>query len=404
MKIWLVNLADPLPGELFRPGRYTTLVNLLIKNGHQVVWWSSNFFHHTKSYRKEIKEIPGLKTILLPTPQYNKNAGLRRIINHYVFANGFGKRFREIKDRPDVILASCPPLISAKTAIKVAKKIKTKCIIDVRDLWPEAFKMFLPPIFGNILSLPLRKYANSIYDSSDALMAVSQTYKDRAISVSRNKIKKTLVYPIGIDLNLFDNESKERSSFEIEKKPNEFWVTYIGTISKSYDIETLLKCAKSFINSYPSIKFFVAGGGPDLDKMKNLAGKYGLKNCIFTGWLFFKDMISLLKKSDIGLNTIVAKSETTFPNKVFEFMAAGLPVINSVRGEFEDLLKSEKIGRQYLAENVDSLAEAILYLYNRLEEIKTMGKNARKLVEREFDRNKIYPKFENFLKEVVEQK
>ena len=401
MKIWLLNPFDPLPGEAFRPGRYTTLVNLLIQNGHRVVWWSSNFFHHTKSYRKEIKEIPGLKIILLPTSRYKRNISLRRVVNHYIFAKSFERRFKEIKDSPDVILVSCPPLISAKVAIKVAKKLKIKCIIDIRDLWPEAFEMILPFKIGKIFFWPIKKYVDNIYDSADALMAVSQTYRNRALSVSKNKFKKSLVYSLGIDLNLFDSLTQEKNSFEIEKKAGEFWFTYIGTIGKSYDIETILKCARLLLSSHPNIKFFIAGDGPDFTRIKKLAERYKLVNCKFLGWFSFKDMISLLKKADVGLNTIVAKSKTTFPNKLFDYMAAKLPIINSVGGEFKNLLESENIGRQYIAGNPDSLKEAILYLYNQPKKCKIMGENARKLVEREFDRNKIYPRFEKFLKEVI---
>jgi len=53
MLIWIVNPFDPLPGEFFKPGRYATLADILIRNGYKVTWWSSNFFHATKLIEKK---------------------------------------------------------------------------------------------------------------------------------------------------------------------------------------------------------------------------------------------------------------------------------------------------------------------------------------------------------------
>lgn len=401
MKIWLVNPFDPLASESFRPGRYTTLVKLLIQNGHKVTWWSSNFFHMTKSYRKIIKKEPNLRIILLPTPKYTKNIGLGRIRNHYIYTKKFEQQAKEDDDVPDVIIASCPPLLSAKASIKIAKRLKTKCVIDIRDLWPEASEMLMPSKIAKILFSPIRKYADSIYNSADAIMVVSQTYRNRAILVCKNRSKEFIILPLGIDLSLFDTFYKKENSFILKKKKDEFWLTYIGTIGKSYDLRTILKCAQIFLASRPNIKFFIAGGGPDLLEIKKIATSNKLTNCMLTDWLNFENMIYLLKQSDVGFNTIISKSKTSLPNKLFDYMAAKLPIINSVRGELEDLLKSKNIGVQYTAGDVDSLREAILYLYNHSRECKIMGENARELCEEHFDRNKIYPEIENFLKKVV---
>jgi glycosyltransferase involved in cell wall biosynthesis len=399
MNVWLVNPFDSLPGESYRPGRYAFLAETLAKKGHKVTWWTSNFFHFTKSFRGPVRETrPGLKIIQLLTPEYKNNIGWRRIWNHYFYARRFAQLALRSKEAPDIIIASCPPLSSAKMSIKVAKKLGAKCIIDVKDLWPEAFEMVVPQKIAKVLFYHFKKYADSIYDQADAVMAVSQTYEKRALSVCKSD-KKSFVLYLGIDLNLFDRFKE--SNFPAKKKNGEWWATYIGTIGKSYDIKTILDVAESLESSHKSIRFFIAGAGHQLVEMQQIAAEKKLSNCMFLGFLRFEDMVGLLRQSDIGLHCIVAKSKTSLPNKVFDYMAARLPIVNSVQGELEKLLKSENFGIQYEGGDAESLKNAILELYHNPGKRKEMGENARRLTEERFDKNKTYPQLVGFLEDVV---
>jgi len=260
MNIWLVNPFDPLPGELCRLGRYAFLAEMLFKKGHKVTWWTSSFFHLTKSFRGPVKETqPGLKIIQLLTPEYKNNIGWKRIWNHHLYARRFAQLALRSKEAPNIIISSLPPLSSAKISLKVAKKLGAKCVIDVQDLWPEAFEMLVSPKISKGLCYPLKKYADSIYNHADALMAVSQTYKKRALSVCKID-KKSFMLHLGIDLSLFDRVKE--NNFLAKKKDGEWWATYIGTIGKNYDIKTILDVAKSLESSHKSIRFFIVGDAP----------------------------------------------------------------------------------------------------------------------------------------------
>jgi glycosyltransferase involved in cell wall biosynthesis len=302
------------------------------------------------------------------------------------------------KNSLDVIIASCPPLFSAMAAIRASRKLGAKSIIDIQDLWPETFETVFPYKIAKAFFYPLKMYADNIYNSADALMTVSRTYADRALSM-RNCSRPSLVVHLGVDLKLFDKYTESNSP--VKKRDNEFWATYVGTIGKSYDTKTILNVAELLKASYTNIRFFIAGDGPQLTEMKNIAEKKKLTNCKFLGFLKFEDMVGLLRQSDIGLNTFAKNTKNAFPNKVFDYMATGLPIINSIQSELEELLKSEKVGIQYEAENAVSLEDAILELYDNPERRRQMGENARRLVEERFDKNKEYPKIEEFLREVV---
>ena len=385
MNIWIVNPFDPLPGEPLRPGRYGFIGELLSQRGHKVTWWTSNFFHMRKTFRcrgsKEVKVNSNFRIIYLQTPYYKKNVSLRRAWNHVVYAREFFKKALSFHEKPDVILASSPPLASAKASILVAKKKGAKCIIDVQDLWPEAFELLVPSktrFLAKFMLYPLKRLAASIYNSSDAIIGVSRTFVERALRGSELG-KPFMILPLCVDMKIYKNLenqiSENRNPFK--KIRGEFWCTYIGTVGNTYDLNTILEAANLLAKSHPYIKFFIAGEGPELERLKEIKRSNRIENVIFTGFLNIKNLIALLKQSDVGLNTYIGRATQTLPNKIFDYMALGLPIISSLKGEFENLLKSENIGIQYEAGNAHSLKEAILELYCNPQKREFMGRNAR---------------------------
>jgi glycosyltransferase involved in cell wall biosynthesis len=393
MQIWIVNPFDPLPGESFRPGRYAFIVNMLSRNGHKVTWWTSNFSHITKQHRYFNPKIDNFRVKLLPTPSYKKNVSLARLYNHYIYGRRFGAEAIKAQERPDVILASIPPLESAAAAIKVGKKLNSKVVIDIQDLWPEVFLLLFPKHF-KLLFYRLFQKANSIYKNADGLMGVSRKYIERGLMVCKNS-KPAIVLHIGIDLSLFGKQITP-DNFPINKEKEDIWITYIGTLGKTHDLDTVLEAASFFLDK-PRVKFIIAGNGNEYFRLKKKASKKNIYNVIFTGMLGYCELVHLLNLSDAGLNAYISDAPQTFPNKIFDYFAAGLPVINSIQGELQILLREERAGLQYEAGNPESLAMAIDMIINDRDAREEMGRNGRRLVETRFDRNKEYLKVERFL-------
>ncbi|MFC1966405.1 glycosyltransferase family 4 protein [Chloroflexota bacterium] len=409
MNIWIVNPFEGLPGESLRLGRYRFLAKMLADKEHKITWWSSNFCHTTKSFRSQGQAIievnDNWRIILLKTPKYGKNISLRRIVNHYVYARALRTEGRKRTEAPDIVLASSIPLLAASTALVLAKRFGAKIVIDVPDLWPESFMLVFPnglkPI-ARILLLPLELLANRIYNKADGIIAISQTLLQRAISVSKNKSKESMVIPIAVDLALYKRYEGilPKDTPFIKHNQGEFRATFVGTIGKAYDLKTILEAADRLANFDSNIKLFIAGTGPDYDNLRSYANRKNLTNVTFTGLLDYHSLVHLLGSSDIGLNAI-APCQFAFPTKFFDYLAAGLPIVNSVEGELGHLVKTENIGIQYQSGNADSLVKAILELYNNSEERLLMGQRARKLAEERFDMNMEYPKVEELLRRLV---
>ncbi|MDB2506767.1 hypothetical protein N9X20_04385, partial [Opitutales bacterium] len=114
MNIWIVNPFDQLPNETDVPLRYWSLCKTFATQGHDVVWWSSDYSHLTKTKREPCLDTDCFSIRLIETPPYKKNISFARLRNHKAFADGFyreamksmGNKGLEVPDR---IVVSLPP-------------------------------------------------------------------------------------------------------------------------------------------------------------------------------------------------------------------------------------------------------------------------------------------------------
>ena len=125
--------------------RFNYIFNLLKKEKYDVKIVTSKFCHRKKIYREDL----GLEDfILLDEPSYRKNISLKRFYSHYIFSKNIKKYLKNLQERPDIIYCAVPSLDVAFEVGKYAKKNNIKFIIDIQDLWPEAFQMvFKVPIY-----------------------------------------------------------------------------------------------------------------------------------------------------------------------------------------------------------------------------------------------------------------
>src|SRR5699024_8857277 len=144
------------------------------------------------------------------------------------------KKYLKSRKKPDVIYCSIPSIDGAYTAAKYAKSNNIPFIIDVQDLWPEAFTMALNiPFISNLLFYPMSKKVNFAYSVADEIIGVSKTFANRAL-LNNKKCKSVYSVPLGTDLNYFDMLSKENKANRDNN--SEIWLGYVGTLGHAYDI------------------------------------------------------------------------------------------------------------------------------------------------------------------------
>lgn len=404
MNIWIVNPFDTIPGEGMRPGRYWSLSNILANRGHRVVWWSSDFSHVFKQ-KRSLPSGEKFEMELVRTRPYYSHVGIARLINHRQFGTGFLRLAKDhLKKKklrpPDRIVVSLPPLSTQAGAFAIRSAFGGRVVLDIQDAWPETFYRLVPgngPIskaFARIVFSPWRLQAERAFAGADAISAVSKTYL--GIAGVRERGIPWIVTPIGTDL-------AKLKKFAVKKagKPGETVFVYIGSMSANYDLETVVRAAARLRQNGRRFKILIAGKGPMEDRLKNMAESMNLGGIVrFKGFLGFEKLAALLGRADVSINPVFPNSVSAIPNKIGDYLGAGLPVVNSIPGELSDMIAENGCGRDYTAGNADSLAKVMAEYIDSENMAEIQGTNAARPAEILFDRNRTYPDLARFIEKI----
>ncbi|SEC17947.1 Glycosyltransferase involved in cell wall bisynthesis [Maribacter dokdonensis] len=400
MNIFIITNYSAIPNKK-NQGRFVYLANLLTIKGHQVTFFTSTFSHRLKKQREfELNKSNAknnVRIILVYEQGYHGHFSLDRIVSIRAFGKNLEKELNKTEVSPDLIYFSFPTYTSAQKTINYAKKNNIPTIIDIQDLWPESLLILLqiPKAILKLLYFPFIVRRNNILSDVNAIVSVSKTFIKRTKNL-KNDVTNLSVY-IGVDLNKFDS-----CTFKYIKPKGEFWLIYVGTISFSYDIETIIN-AMEHLKSKPEtrcIKLNILGVGPNIERLKKIATLNELP-IHFTGFLKYEDMVNYLKNSDIALNSIVKKSQTSVTNKLGDYFAAGLPILNScINTEVRNLITIDKTGLNYEAGNEIELASKVHKMFKDKKKLKIYAQNSRHVAEEKFDRKKTYPQIVKLIENV----
>ncbi len=386
-----------IPGEI-GAGRFDYLAKLLAQGGHAVETVTTAFSHRMKSQRDGAEAHPNLpyRLTMLAEPGYQRNVSLRRVYSHWRFGKALA-RYLKARKKPDIVYCAVPSLDAAHAAVKYAKRNGIRLVIDIQDLWPEAFQMaFRVSPLSRLFFAPMASRADSIYAAADAVVAVSQTFAARALRANPKWGDATVVF-LGKDLESFD-EYKANAP-RLQKPEGERWMAYVGTLGHSYDLKGVMDamalCRKE--GKAENLRFIVMGDGP----LRKAFEAHASDLCVpvtFMGNLPYRDMVPQLCQCDFAVNPIKKGSAASILNKAADYAAAGLPVINTQEcREYRDLLAGSGAGINCENGNIRQLSNAIARLMVDDEHRMQMGICSRRLAEKVFDRKVTYEKIRQML-------
>lgn len=379
--------------------RFNYIAQLLNEKGMDVELVTSSFSHRDKTQRKEY-DSKKYKTTLIYEPSYKKNVSLKRFFySHYIMSRNL-KKYLQSCEKPDVVYCAIPSLDVAYVTKQYAERNDIPFIVDVQDLWPEAFQMvFNIPILSNIIFSPLRKKADRVYQSADEIVAVSQTYAERAMH-SNNKCKKAQIIYLGTDLHMYDENAKK--DIQLRKDEDCIWLAYCGTLGHSYDLTRVFNVLKILTQKQAeNYKFIVMGDGPLRETYETYARENKLP-VVFTGKLKYDEMCATLSKCDICINPISPGAAQSIINKHADYAASGLPVISTQENqEYKDLVESYEMGFNCDKCSDEEMADTIEDLFVNREKRKKMGINARKCAKDLFDRGRTYMQVVRLIEETM---
>jgi glycosyltransferase involved in cell wall biosynthesis len=376
--------------------RFFYIANLL-SSSYEVEVITSDFAHDLKSFKTPWKGEYAFKVTYIHEPGYPTNVCLKRLYSHWIWGKNVAKYLKSIA-KPDYIYCAVPSLTAALEAGRYSKKFGAQFIIDIQDLWPEAFGMVMgASTLKKIALYPIKIYADAIYKRADKVIGVSDTYRDRGLLV--NKSAKGLSVYLGNNGAVFDEAKKTYSE---SYDDNELRIAYIGTLGHSYDIQCVID-AVALVNSRKNIeqqvKFIVMGDGPFRSKFEAYA-KTRNANVVFTGRLPYQQMVGKMCSCDIVVNPIVKGAAQSITNKVGDFALSGLPVINTQEcDEYRRAVANRALGINCECGNVEEVAYAIESLALNPTLRKEMGDANRRFGEECFDRRNTYPKIISFIEQ-----
>jgi glycosyltransferase involved in cell wall biosynthesis len=415
MRVWLMVDYEPIPG-LDGPARYLRygmLANTLASHGHDVTWWTSDFDHAHKQHRhgpSRIQIRPNLTLRMLPGSGYGKNVSLERIRHNRSVARSFhaAMQLERAGSRPDVFMACLHALELTEAATAYATAQAIPFVVDVVDIWPDVYLQAFAPAFKTVARYCLRpEYlrATRILRSARTITAVSRTYLDWALSLCPDAPGSPgAVFPLGYDDADVDGAAicseSERLKLAHNITPVAMNLGFVGQLSHSYDIDTVVEAARLLYRSLGhQVRFFVAGDGIDRQRLQLAA--QAIPNIAFTGWLSHSGVVALLRQCTVGLVSYVAGATQSLPYKPFEYMAASLALVSCLPGELEDLIRREDIGLQYTPGSPESLAACIRTIVDHPERCAQMRRKSKELFAAEYRAEVIYNRFANYLESLA---
>ncbi len=304
-------------------------------------------------------------------------------------------------------MVAYPSVDAAWVCVRWARARGVPVIVDVLDTWPDVLLLGVPRALGGLGRRVLWSdyaRARTIFRGLRYCAAVSKSYLGfaRGLAGKRAGFEGERVYYLGCDASRLGwtraaSEDLRRRGIG-EKGKN---VTFLGTLGRSYDIRSIVRAAARVGKTLPEAKFVIAGDGPAGAQLRAEAKSMGVQNVVFTGLLRADVVGTLLEESGVGLLAYADDAPQSVPTKAGEYLAFGLPVISSLRGEFEEMVRAEGIGLAYRSGDAESLAGAVSQLMGDSSMLSSCRERARSVFERQFRAGVIYPDYAEWVEGIV---
>ncbi len=285
----------------------------------------------------------------------------------------------------DLVIGTTPPIFQAVSAWLVAVLRRRPLLLEVRDLWP-AFAIDMHILQNPILIKLAQWLERFLYTQATHILVNSPAYRDYLLAKGISADKITLI-PNGVSTENFD---PIETGSELRKRwglNGEFVVTYAGALGLANDIPTILRAAAS-LKENKHIHFLLVGDGKERPMLEEMAEALKLKNVSFTGSVPKSQMPGVLAATNACVATLknIPMFTTTYPNKVFDYMAAGRPTILAIDGVIRQVIEESKGGIFVSPGDDQALADAVVSLATDRTKAREMGNAARSHVKKYFER------------------
>jgi glycosyltransferase involved in cell wall biosynthesis len=268
----------------------------------------------------------------------------------------------------DLLIVRDLPL--GPTAYLVGKLIKTPVIMDMAENYPAMIKDSWT--YGKMSTLDylirnsslLRIMERWLLPRLHGILVVSEASRSRVKQLMNDK--QTPIWVIG-NTPVLDSASRldNHPLIDILKRHNGLILVYVGGLEEGRGLDIAIRALSIVKEQLGKVVLVIVGEGSSMEMLKRLALKLGvIDNVIFAGWINQEYVPSIISEAHIGLipHYVTEHTNTTLPNKIFDYMAQKKPVIVTNSNSLEEIVTSCKCGRVYQDRSPDQLAQVVLDL------------------------------------------
>jgi glycosyltransferase involved in cell wall biosynthesis len=384
--------------SLNEPGgtRHHEFARLLTARGHKVTVIASPVSYITGGNTNQTNsDMEGVTILRAAVYDAHHRSFFHRIIAFFSFMFSsfwIGLGVKNV----DLVWGTSPPIFQGATAWALARLKGAKFLFEVRDLWPQ-FAIAVGVLTDPILIFLSEWLERFLYRRADRVMVNSPGFLNH---VSARGAKRVDLIPNGADPSMFDPAASGESFRKANQLEDKFIALYAGAHGMSNDLNIVLESASLLANE-KNIHIVFLGDGKE--KPALMAQAKGLPNVTFLPSVPKAEMASALAGADacIAILKPLEEYKTTYPNKVFDYMAAGRPVTLAIDGVIRDVVEAANCGIFAAPGDATQLADAIRRLAADPKQSRLMGLRGRKYLEENFSRTVIGEKLVKLLEEVV---
>lgn len=375
------------------------LAKALIKEGYNVTMITTS--NRIKN-NVEKTIIDGINVIYLKVAYGQEMSIIKRLFSFSIFMFK-STYYAFLQKNIDLVFATSTPLSVGFPALVIKKIKKIPYVFEVRDLWPE-----VPIQMGAIKNKLIKKlliwFEKLIYKNAKHI-----------ITLSPGMAKGVLKYESALKVSMIPNMSKIDSFWPREKdfnlmkrlglKTKSFKLIHFGSLGIANGAFTIIESAILLKNN-DDFEFVFIGGGSTEHELKDMCKKYNLKNVHFLGEFPLDKTSEIVNSCDVSIISFLDLPilSTNSPNKLFDSLSAGKPIIVNSAGWTKDLVEKHSCGFYVKPNYPDELVNKVMQLKENTNMMKIMSENGRLLAETVYDKSILCNEFLIVINKVINDK
>lgn len=303
----------------------------------------------------------------------------------------------------DVLIASSPPFFPHVAGWLTSSARRIPLVLELRDLWPDYLVDMGVLRSTGVAARALYSLERFLLRRARHAVVVTESFERRVVGkgIPASRIS---VIPNGVELGSYYASQEPAPLPVVEPVVGTRVVGYLGNMGAGQGLRAVLEAAAQVAAADPSVRFVLAGDGPERRGLEALAGQLGLRNLVLAGPIPKDQTRAFYNACDVCLVPLanVPVFQETVPSKLFEVLACERPVLASVGGEAARIVRMSGGGLVASPGDPSAIAQGILELLRRdPHELRVMGRRGRRYVAEHYERGRLAARYLELLREVA---